>query len=82
MHRNTELEPALARYEKTRRSEIRSAQRSARHSAQWFENLPRYIDRPPEQLMELLGQRHSGLLAHLPPGLYYRIWQVVGRFSH
>ncbi|WP_327109252.1 FAD-dependent monooxygenase [Nonomuraea glycinis] len=81
LHRNTELEPALARYEKTRRSEIRSAQRSARHSAQWFEKLPRYIDRPPEQLMELLGQRHSGLLAHLPPGLYYRIWQVVGRFS-
>jgi 2-polyprenyl-6-methoxyphenol hydroxylase-like FAD-dependent oxidoreductase len=81
LHRDTGLEHALARYQKIRLSEIRSAQRSARHSAQWFENLPRYIERPPEQLLELLGQRHSRLLAHLPPGLYYRIWQVAGRFG-
>jgi 2-polyprenyl-6-methoxyphenol hydroxylase-like FAD-dependent oxidoreductase len=81
LQRDTRLEPALTRYEHNRIGEIRSAQRSARHSAQWFENLPRYIDRPPEQLLELLGQRHSGLLAHLPPALYYRIWRLAGRFG-
>ncbi|MEU6659085.1 FAD-dependent monooxygenase [Streptomyces sp. NPDC046821] len=69
----TSLQPALARYERTRRSELLSVQSAARHSAQWYENLPRYIQLPPAHMFALLGQRHSPLLPHIPPQLYYRI---------
>ncbi|MFG3440698.1 FAD-dependent monooxygenase [Nonomuraea sp. NPDC047897] len=76
LHRGKRLETAFARYERARMPVIRSAQRSARHSAQWFENLPRYIDRPPEMMMALLDQRHSALLPRIPAPLYYRLDQV------
>ncbi|MFD1932457.1 MULTISPECIES: FAD-dependent monooxygenase [Nonomuraea] len=76
LHGDTHLEPALARYEKERQYAIRSTQREARCSAQWYENLSRYINLPPQQLFALLGQRHSRLLPHMPPRLYYRIRQM------
>ncbi|MEU3741339.1 FAD-dependent monooxygenase [Streptomyces sp. NPDC032198] len=68
-----ELTPALARYERERRSALLSVQSAARYSAQWYENLPRYIGLEPAQMFALLGQRHSPLLPHIPPQLYYRI---------
>ncbi|MEU6672925.1 FAD-dependent monooxygenase [Streptomyces sp. NPDC046925] len=68
-----ELGPALAKYEKERRSALLSVQSAARYSAQWYENLPRYIGLEPAQMFALLGQRHSPLLPHIPPQLYYRI---------
>ncbi|MGW7074069.1 FAD-dependent monooxygenase [Streptomyces sp. NPDC054866] len=68
-----ELTPALARYERERRSALLSVQSAARYSAQWYENLPRYIGLDPAQMFALLGQRHSPLLPHVPPQLYYRI---------
>jgi 2-polyprenyl-6-methoxyphenol hydroxylase-like FAD-dependent oxidoreductase len=73
LRQGTSLDQALARYERERRAAIRRTQRAARYSAQWYENLPRYMDLPPAQLFELLGQRHSALLPHLPPRLYFRI---------
>lgn len=76
LHGDARLEKALTRYERGRMSVIRSAQRAARNSAHWFENLPRYIDLPPEQLMALLDQRQSALLPRIPPRLYYRLDQV------
>ncbi|MEV7009188.1 FAD-dependent monooxygenase [Streptosporangium sp. NPDC051022] len=69
---DVQLQPALARYERERKSLILSFQRSARNSARWYENLPRYIDLPPRQMFALLCQRHSSLLPHVPPRLYYR----------
>lgn len=68
-----QLTPALARYERERRSALLSVQSAARYSAQWYENLPRYIGLDPAQMFALLGQRHSPLLPHVPPQLYYRI---------
>ncbi|OON81968.1 FAD-binding monooxygenase [Streptomyces tsukubensis] len=65
--------PALARYERERRSAILPMQSAARYSAQWFENLPRYMGLAPEEMFALLGQRHSPLLPYVPPQLYYRI---------
>ncbi|MFD8526605.1 FAD-dependent monooxygenase [Streptosporangium canum] len=81
LHEDTHLQPALARYERERRSSIVGTQRAARYSAQWYENLPRYISLPPAQMFTLLGRRHSPLLPHVPPRLYYRIGQVAGQFE-
>ncbi|MGN9844437.1 FAD-dependent monooxygenase [Nonomuraea sp. H19] len=76
LHGGTPLQPALARYERERKSEIRSAQKAARYSAQWYESLPRYVNLPPEQMFTLLFQRRSRLLPHVPPRLYYRMGQT------
>ncbi|MFJ4712673.1 FAD-dependent monooxygenase [Streptomyces sp. NPDC088785] len=67
------LASALGRYEKTRRHALLPLQSAARHSAAWYENLPRYAHLPPDQMFALLGQRHSPLLPHVPPRLYYRL---------
>ncbi|WMX45834.1 FAD-dependent monooxygenase [Streptomyces roseicoloratus] len=64
---------ALAAYGRRRRAELVSAQSAARYSAQWYENLPRYMRLEPARMFALLGQRHSPLLPHIPPQLYYRL---------
>ncbi|MFG2771881.1 FAD-dependent monooxygenase [Streptomyces sp. NPDC048350] len=68
-----DLDGALTRYGARRRAELLSAQSAARYSARWYENLPRYMRLPPAQMFALLGQRHSPLLPHIPPQLYYRL---------
>lgn len=73
--------PALAAYERQRRSELLSAQSAARLSAQWYENLPRYIGLPPHRMFALLGQRHSPLLPYVPPQLYYGLDRAAGRLE-
>lgn len=75
------LAAALAAYEKQRKHALLPVQSAARHSAQWYESLPRYLRLPPEQMFALLGQRHSPLLPYLPPGLYYRLDRLVSRLS-
>ncbi|MEV6753204.1 FAD-dependent monooxygenase [Streptomyces sp. NPDC051214] len=70
---STDLTAALTSYERERRSALLSVQSAARYSARWYENLPRYIGLDPAQMFALLGQRHSPLLPHIPPQLYYRI---------
>jgi 2-polyprenyl-6-methoxyphenol hydroxylase-like FAD-dependent oxidoreductase len=80
LHGDPRLDFALARYERERRAEIRPTQRAARNSARWYENLTRYIDLPPAQMYALLGQRHSSLLPHIPPKLYYRLDQLAEKF--
>ncbi|MGW6158347.1 FAD-dependent monooxygenase [Streptomyces sp. NPDC055144] len=75
------IQPALSHYERTRKSELLSVQSAARHSAQWYENLPRYIQLPPAHMFALLGQRHSPLLPHIPPQLYYRIDQAADQLQ-
>lgn len=76
-----ELAPALVAYEKKRKAELLSVQSAARHSAQWYESLPRYIGLPPAQMFALLGQRHSPLLPYVPPQLYYRIDRAAGQLE-
>lgn len=75
------LTPALAHYEAGRRAALLSVQSAARHSAQWYENLTRYIDLPPERMFALLGQRHSPLLPYVPPQLYYRMDRAAERLE-
>ncbi|MFJ5834705.1 FAD-dependent monooxygenase [Streptomyces sp. NPDC093089] len=70
---HTDLDAALTTYGKRRRAELVSAQSAARYSAQWYENLPRYMALEPAKMFALLGQRHSPLLPHIPPQLYYRL---------
>ncbi|MFD3589921.1 FAD-dependent monooxygenase [Streptomyces sp. NPDC058683] len=72
---------ALAAYERQRKAELVSAQSAARLSAQWYENLPRYIDLPAHRMFALLGQRHSPLLPYVPPQLYYGIDKAAGRLE-
>ncbi|MEU3606162.1 FAD-dependent monooxygenase [Streptomyces sp. NPDC035033] len=73
-----DLDTALTLYGKRRRAELVSAQSAARLSAQWYENLPRYMNLPPRQMFALLGQRHSPLLPYVPPQLYYRLDRAAG----
>ncbi|GAA4792141.1 FAD-dependent monooxygenase [Streptomyces ziwulingensis] len=70
---------ALAHYEQDRRPALLPVQSAARYSAQWYENLPRYIHLPPERMFALLGQRHSPLLPYLPPHWYYRLDRAAGQ---
>ncbi|MEE1751585.1 FAD-dependent monooxygenase [Streptomyces sp. SP18CS02] len=73
------LRPALVSYERERRAALLPVQSAARYSAQWYENLPRYIGLEPHQMFALLGQRHSPLLPHIPPQLYYRLDRAAGQ---
>lgn len=75
------LGPALARYEQERKAELLRLQSAARLSAQWYENIPRYIHLPPRQMFALLGQRHSPLLPYVPPQLYYRLDRAAGQLE-
>lgn len=81
LHTGPVLPRALARYERERKQALLSIQSAAHYSARWYENLPRYLDLPPHQMFALLGQRHSPLLPHLPPRLYYRIDSAAGRLE-
>lgn len=46
---NGVLEPALTEYEALRRVEVLKLQNAARNSTEWFENVARYANLPPEQ---------------------------------
>ncbi|MGQ4419659.1 FAD-dependent monooxygenase, partial [Streptomyces sp. SAS_269] len=81
LRRHASLPEALTAYERQRRSELLSAQSAARYSAQWYENLPRYVELPPHRMFALLGQRHSPLLPHVPPQLYYGIDKAAGQLE-
>lgn len=74
----SDLPTALTLYGRRRRAELVSAQSAAHYSAQWYENLPRYMRLPPHRMFALLGQRHSPLLPHVPPQLYYRLDRAAG----
>ncbi|MFF0432725.1 FAD-dependent monooxygenase [Streptomyces sp. NPDC004327] len=76
-----DLPAALDAYGRRRRAELVSAQSAARYSAQWYENLPRYMRLEPARMFALLGQRHSPLLPHIPPQLYYRLDHAAGRLE-
>jgi 2-polyprenyl-6-methoxyphenol hydroxylase-like FAD-dependent oxidoreductase len=74
LQRHGRLESALQAYEKERKAAILQSQIAARFSAQWFENVPRYVALRPRQVSTLMQRRRSPLLPHLPPRLYYWLW--------
>jgi hypothetical protein len=77
LQRHADLETDLEAYEKERKTKLRLLQSEARFSAQWFENISRYIDLEPHQFFALLRERRSPLLPHVPPLLYFRFHQVM-----
>ena len=52
-----------------RQAAILQSQLAARLTAQWFENVPRYVGLTPRQFCEVLRRRKSPLLLRLSPGL-------------
>ena len=72
-----ELKPAFQSYEMQRKAALRQPQTDARFSAQWFENLSRYIDLKPYEFSALLRGCRSPLLPLLPPRLYYQLDQLT-----
>jgi 2-polyprenyl-6-methoxyphenol hydroxylase-like FAD-dependent oxidoreductase len=74
LQRHGEVKPALEAYEKERRTVLAGPQIAARLSAQWYENVPRYIDLKPRQFATLMRRRRSPLLPHLPPRLAYWLY--------
>ena len=71
------LKLVLQAYEGQRQAMLLQPQSDARLSAQWFENISRYIDLKPRQFSALLHGRRSPLLPHLSPQLYYQLHQAT-----
>ncbi|GAA4049767.1 FAD-dependent monooxygenase [Nonomuraea soli] len=81
LERHPALEPALAAYTRERQAALLPIQSAARYSARFYEDVPRYLRLEPAQMFALLGQRHSPLLPHLPPRLYYRLDRAASRLE-
>jgi anthraniloyl-CoA monooxygenase len=79
LHEEPTFAAAFARYERIRKDEVVMEQRAAGYSARWFEELHRYIDLPTKQLLALLSFRHSSVLPHLPPRVYYGLGWTASR---
>jgi len=74
------LKVALQSYERQRQAALLQPQTEARFSAQWFENISRYIDLKPQQFSMLLHGRRSPLLPHIPPRLYCQLLGTTEKF--
>ena len=74
LQRHGEVQPALAAYERERQAAITGPQLGARLSAQWHENVDRYIGLKPRQFATLRQRRRSPLLPYLPPRLAYWLY--------
>jgi 2-polyprenyl-6-methoxyphenol hydroxylase-like FAD-dependent oxidoreductase len=73
LQRHGDLELALGSYERERQQALLKPQAEARLSAQWFENISRYIDLRPHQFGALLRERRMPLLPRISPRLYYQL---------
>ena len=78
-HSNTEL--AFQSYEQQRKAEMLTTLTEAHWSAHWFENLPRYIGRKPQQFSTLIHARRSPLIALLPPVVSYLLRTGANRVA-
>jgi anthraniloyl-CoA monooxygenase len=74
-----DISSALTAYGKQRSGDLVEAQRTARNSAHWFENVPRYIRYGTPELAELMSRRRSSLLRRMPPRLYLRLVHADSR---
>jgi anthraniloyl-CoA monooxygenase len=73
LHRESELEPALAAYQESRRIEVLKLQSAARNSTEWFEAVPRYVGFEPMQFAYALLTR-SQRVSHENLRLRDRTW--------
>jgi 2-polyprenyl-6-methoxyphenol hydroxylase-like FAD-dependent oxidoreductase len=74
LDRYADITSALEAYQAERRIATLPNQITARLSAQFFENIPRYIDLKPRPFVTLLRRRRSPLLPYLPPRLGYLLY--------
>jgi len=81
LHEHGNAAAALDAYETERKAALLLSQRAAGHSARWFENIPRYIDRDSSQFALLLDQRVSRVLPHLPLRAYFGLQQAARSFA-
>jgi anthraniloyl-CoA monooxygenase len=70
---------ALTAYGKQRSGDLVEAQREARNSAHWFENVPRYLAHGTPELAELMSRRRSSFLRRMPPRAYLRLIHASSR---
>ena len=71
---HADIPVALTAYGSQRSGDLIEAQRTARNSAHWFENVPRYIRHGTPGLAELMSRRRSSFLRRMPPTLY--LWLI------
>ena len=81
LHRADTVETALQRYHAQRRAALVPPQGAARLSAQWFDNISRYIGLEPRQFSMLLHGRQSPILPHVSPRLYYQLLLATENFA-
>jgi anthraniloyl-CoA monooxygenase len=74
-----DISSALEAYGRQRSGELVEAQRTARNSAHWFENVPRYIRYGTPALAELMSRRRSSFLRRIPPRVYLRLIHAGSR---
>jgi anthraniloyl-CoA monooxygenase len=74
LREHADIPAALRAYGQQRSGELIEAQRAARNSAHWFENVPRYERYGPSRLAELMSRRRSSFLRRMPPPLY--LWLI------
>jgi CelD/BcsL family acetyltransferase involved in cellulose biosynthesis/2-polyprenyl-6-methoxyphenol hydroxylase-like FAD-dependent oxidoreductase len=77
LRRTETVETALRSYEAQRRAALGPPRDAARLSAQWFENLPRYIGLEPRQFSMLLDGRQSPVLPHVSTRLHYEVLRAT-----
>jgi 2-polyprenyl-6-methoxyphenol hydroxylase-like FAD-dependent oxidoreductase len=71
---HADIPSALTAYGRQRSGDLIEAQRAARNSAHWFENVPRYIRHGTPELAELMSRRRSSFLRRMPPVSY--LWLI------
>ena len=74
LREHADIPSALTAYGRQRSGDLIEAQRTARNSAHWFENVPRYIRYGTPELAELMSRRRSSFLRRMPPVLY--LWLI------
>jgi 2-polyprenyl-6-methoxyphenol hydroxylase-like FAD-dependent oxidoreductase len=79
LQRSATPQAAFAAYESTRRAAILRPQAEARFSAQWFENVARYIDLPAPAFFTVLRARRDPMLPRVSPKLYAAVYAAVDR---
>jgi anthraniloyl-CoA monooxygenase len=72
------LDSALAAYGKQRAADLKPAQREARNSARWFENVARHVGNDPEDFARLMNRRRSSFI-NLMPSVYLRLAHAAAR---
>lgn len=70
---------AFAAYQRRRKSDVLDTQRDAWFSAKWLENVNRYGAMSAEEFFTIFRARRDPLAAHVPPGLYYRLYSAAER---